>query len=223
MKLIFREPEEICNILESFSLNDKMELHLVTIFQKLLEIFEDYSFETEQQKSRINFAINTVGLEDKEDSFVKLSKTILKGIAPGEHIMKSDLVTEFLDYILSLPVHEQVGAYKVLGNELNKVLYGQTKRSPNIQQVDLQQLLNTSHTKLYETADPRLKAFIEAAVRPVNTHENMEIRNTKRNVFCANILEISFLGVGLGVCGVAREGFWVGAENYFDKRIFTTI
>ena len=54
----FREPEEICNILESFCGNDKMELHLVTIFQKHLEIFEDYSFETEEQKSIINFAVN---------------------------------------------------------------------------------------------------------------------------------------------------------------------
>ena len=109
--------------------------------------------------------------------------------------MKRDLVTEFLDYILSLPLHEQVGAYKVLGNELKKVLYEQTKRSPNIQQVYLQQLLNTSHNKLYMTAHPRLKAFIEAAVRPVNTHKNMEIRNSKRNVFCANVLE-SFLKAG---------------------------
>ena len=43
----------------------------VPIFLKLLEIFDEYSFETKQQKSIINFAIKTVGLEDKNESFVK--------------------------------------------------------------------------------------------------------------------------------------------------------
>ena len=183
----FREPEEIVNILESFRGNEKMEEHLVPVFLKFLEIFDDYQFKTEEQRSIVDFALKTVSFED--ESFGKIAKIILRGIAPGEALVKSEIVREFLNYILSVPVQDQVDAYKVLGNELNKVLYEQTIGVPNIQQIDLQQLLNTSHTNLYKTADPRLKAFIEAAVQPVNIQDNVDLRNSKRNVFCSNIIE----------------------------------
>ena len=109
-----------------------------------------------------------------------MAKTILRGIAPGEDVVKSEIVREFLNHILSVPVQDQVD---VLGNELNKVLYEQTIGGPNMQQIDLQKLLNSSHTDLYKTADPRLKAFIEAAVQPVNIQDNADLRNNKRNVF----------------------------------------
>ena len=44
----FREPEEIVNILESFCGNEKMEEHLVPIFLKFREIFDDYEFKTRE-------------------------------------------------------------------------------------------------------------------------------------------------------------------------------
>ena len=69
-----------------------------------------------------------------------MAKTILRGIAPGEDVVKSEIVREFLNHILSVPVQDQVDAYKLLGNELNKVLYEQTIGGPNIQQIDLQSI-----------------------------------------------------------------------------------
>ena len=78
--------------------------------------------------------------------------------------------------------------YEVLGYKLNDALFKQTKEEIDVQRVDLQQLLQTSSTDPFENADPRLKAFIRAAVKPNERFAN-ENKNNKRLVFCSNVVE----------------------------------
>ena len=54
-----------------------------------------------------------------------MAKTILRGIAPGEDVVKSEIVREFLNHILSVPVQDQVDAYKVW--EMNLIKFYMNK------------------------------------------------------------------------------------------------
>ena len=78
-------------------------------------------------------------------------------------------------FVASVPIDQQLPMYKLLGAQLNTPLWDQSKRSPNLEHVDIAQLLTFSSQDMYNEADQRLKVFIEEAVKTSKT-ENMDLK-----------------------------------------------
>ena len=72
-------------------------------------------------------------------------------------------------FVASVPIDQQLTLYKLLGAQLNSPLWDQSKRTPNLEHVDIAQLLKFSSQEMYNETDQRLKAFIEEAVKTSKT------------------------------------------------------
>ena len=93
-------------------------------------------------------------------------------------------------FVASVPIDQQLPMYKLLGAQLNTPLWDQSKRSPNLEHVDIAQLLTFSSQDMYNEADQRLKVFIEEAVKTSKTEKyGSEAANAKKENFCHNIIE----------------------------------
>ena len=93
-------------------------------------------------------------------------------------------------FVASVPIDQQLTLYKLLGAQLNSPLWDQSKRTPNLEHVDIAQLLKFSSQEMYNETDQRLKAFIEEAVKTSKTEKyGSEAANTKKENFCHNIIE----------------------------------
>lgn len=186
----FRNPGEIMAILQTFKGNNVMEGHLVDLYCKMQDLLTDYEFSKLEQKQLLKFAVDAIENGENGVDILLTASNLLKKLAPGEEENNNEVINSFLSFFLSLPKEAQTGVYEALGNDLNKVLYEETKPKTEIQKIDLEKLLKTTSKSLYEVADQRLKSFIDAAVKTDERGDrNDENRNRKREVFCSNIIE----------------------------------
>ena len=80
--------------------------------------------------------------------------------------------------------------YKFLGEQLNPVLYEQSQKGSNMEDIDTTKILNSSGKDLYEDTDPRLTGFIKEAVSTVHTDKfGSDAAKIKKTSFCHNIVE----------------------------------
>ena len=184
----FREPNEIMEVIETFRGSEVMEGHLAKLFCRMKHFLKGYDFEKADQKEIISFAAEAIDGDENEKDIIGSVSTMVEKLKPADEEVNSKLIRSLLTFLLSLPASEQVEAYEVLGDKLNDALFKQTKEENDIQKIDLQKLLQTSSTDPFENADPRLKAFIRAAVKTNERFEN-ENKKNKRLVFCSNIVE----------------------------------
>ena len=85
---------------------------------------------------------------------------------------------------------QQTLLYKLLGEQLNLPLKEQSSKSPNMETIDLSALLASSNKDLYENSDPRLRAFIEEAIKTEKTERyGSEVAKLKKASFCYNAVE----------------------------------
>ena len=100
------------------------------------------------------------------------------------------MLETFGSYLCSLPIEQQLILYKMMGNELNQPLKNQSDKSPKMEDNDLSKVLESSSGDLYEQADPRLKIFIEEAVKTDFTEKfGSNVTKKRKKVFCYNIIE----------------------------------
>ena len=78
------------------------------------------------------------------------------------------LLKTFGSFFSYLDIDQQVILYKILGEQLNTPLQEQSNNSPKMESIDLSQLINSSSKDLYDS-DPRLKVFIEKAMKTART------------------------------------------------------
>ena len=106
-----------------------------------------------------------------------------------------------------------------MGNELNQPLKNQSDKSPKMENIDLSKVLESSSGDLYEQSDPRLKVFIEEAVKTDFTEKfGSDVTKKRKKVFCYNIIEnflkarnlrfVSLAGLSmLTLAYIFRKGF----------------
>ena len=177
----FREPNEIMEVIETFRGSEVMEGHLAKLFCRMKHFLKGYDFEKADQKEIISFAAEAIDGDENEKDIIGSVSTMVEKLKPADEEVNSKLIRSLLTFLLSLPASEQVEAYEVLGDKLNDALFKQTKEENDIQKIDLQKLLQTSSTDPFENADPRLKAFIRAAVKTNERFEN-ENKNCRTTI-----------------------------------------
>ena len=184
----FREPNEIIEVMNTFRGSEIMEGNLANLFCQMKAFFVDYEFDKAEQKEMVSFAAEAMDDNENDKQIIESVSIMVGKLKPGNVEVNLKLVKSVLSFLVSLPATEQVETYEALGDKLNDVLFQQTKEDIDIQKVDLEKLLKTSSTDAFENADPRLKAFIYAAVKP-NERFATENKNNKRLVFCSNVVE----------------------------------
>ena len=184
----FREPNKIMEVMETFRGSEVMEGHLANLFCQMKDFLIGYEFCKAEQKKITSFAAEAMDEDENEKEIIESVSTMVAKLKPADEEINCKLVKSFLTFLQSLPASEQVETYAVLGDKLNDALFKQTKEEIDVQKVDLQKLLQTSPTDPFEKADPRLKAFIRAAVKTNERFAN-ETKNNKRLVFCSNVVE----------------------------------
>ena len=186
----FRDPDQIDEIFEAFAENEVMCQVMAKLYCKMQVHLLDYDFSVEQSKSILEFAIDkTVAnkVDMKEDLLVAATRAV-ESTLPAENKTNENFIKAFSSFFFSLPIAEQCRLYEMFGNELNTVLYEQTKEKIDMKHMDIEKLLNSSSRNIFFNADERLKSFINAAVKTDERRAYGE-KETKRMVFCSNIIE----------------------------------
>ena len=131
-------------------------------------------------------------MDDTIECGIEHVTKLLKSLSPTSQnpVDVKFMLQTFGSFLFSLPKDQQLTVYKMLGNQLNKSLKDQSEDAPKMEDVDLSQLLEASSSDLYNQTDPRLKVFIEEAVKTDYTEKyGSDVANSKKAVFCYNIVE----------------------------------
>ena len=123
-------------------------------------------------------------IDDEIECGIEQVTKILQSLSPTSQnpVDVKFMLQTFGSFLFSLPKDQQLVLYKMLGNQLNKSLKEQSEDTPKLENVDLAQLLKSSGSDLYDQADPRLKAFIEEAVKTDYTDKyGSDVANNKKN------------------------------------------
>jgi hypothetical protein len=131
-------------------------------------------------------------IDDTIEGGIEQVTKLLQSLSPTSQnpVDVKFMLQTFGSFLFNLPKDQQLTIYKMLGNQLNKSLKEQSEDAPKMENVDLSQLLESSGSDLYDQADPRLKVFIEEAVKTDYTEKyGSDVANNKKTVFCYNIVE----------------------------------
>ena len=106
-------------------------------------------------------------IDDTIEGGIEQVTKLLQSLSPTSQnpVDVKFMLQTFGSFLFNLPKDQQLTIYKMLGNQLNKSLKEQSEDAPKMENVDLSQLLESSGSDLYDQADPRLKVFIEEAVK----------------------------------------------------------
>ena len=154
--------------------------------------------------------INHITEEDTIDDGIEHVTKLLGSLSSSNQnpINVKFFLQTFGSFVANLPIEQQITLYKMLGEQLNTPLKEQSKETPNLEQVDISELLKSTSQDMYDKADPRLQVFIEEAVKTSKTENyGTDLANIKKKSFCHNILEnflkarnlrfVSYSGLGL--------------------------
>ena len=97
--------------------------------------------------------------------------------------MNENIIKAFSSFFFSLPIAEQCRLYEMFGNELNTVLYEQTKEKIDMKHMDIEKLLNSSSRNIFFNADERLKSMLQANL----TKEGHMVKKKPKECFFAQI------------------------------------
>ena len=165
----FDEPDSILNIILPLMQNSRLKSNVIKLAFGIID-----------------------NIDDKIECGIEQVTKILQSLFPTSQnpVDVKFMLQTFGSFLFSLPKDQQLILYKMLGNQLNKSLKEQSEDTPKMENVDLAQLLKSSGSDLYDQADPRLKVFIEEAVKTDYTEKyGSDIANNKKTVFCYNIIE----------------------------------
>jgi hypothetical protein len=126
-----------------------------------------------------------------EDGIEQVTK-LLQSLSPSVQnpVDLKFMLQAFGCFVSNLPIDQQLTLYKMLGDQLNKRLKEQSEDTPKMENVDIKELLKSSGKEVYDKADPRLRMFIEAAVKTDFTEKyGSDNANMKKTGFCHNIIE----------------------------------
>ena len=181
--------------------------------QSILDIIEPLMENTRTKKEILKLGlgiIDHIHAEDTIDDGIEHVTKLLGSLSPSNQnsVNVKFLIQTFGSFVENIPTEQQVTLYKMLGEQLNTPLKEQSKETPNLEHVDISDLLKSSSQDMYDQADPRLRVFIEEAVKTSKTEKyGTDVANTKKASFCHNIIEnflkarnlrfVSYAGLGL--------------------------
>ena len=188
----FERPEEILNVVLPLMENERLRSNILLIATETIKSLKP----------------NDVACSTAIECVIKLLGSATVTEVQRSPIDVKFLIQAFCEFFKSLPVKDQLALYKILGEQLNTPLQEQSCEAPNLENVDLAQIINSSSKEMFERTDPRLKVFIEEAVKTSRTEAyGSSQANVKKTSFCYNIVEnflkarnlrfVSYAGLGL--------------------------
>ena len=163
--------------------------------QSILDIIAPLMTNSRMKKQIIKLGIGIfdhIHKDDGIDGGIEQVTKLLQCLSPSKEnpVDVNFLLKTFGSFFSELPIDQQLILYKVLGEQLNLPLQEQSDKTPNLENVDLSQLLNSSGKEVYDATDPRLKAFIDEAIKTTKTENyGSDVAKSKKAAFCHNIVE----------------------------------
>ena len=180
------------------SLNGRLKTTLTLNFDNVEAVIDSVLPLLKNKRTRANIIkngcaiLNEVDENDILDGCIKLIIILLDSLSPSQesHVDVSFLIKSFGRFFSDVDSQQQTLLYKLLGEQLNLPLKEQSSKSPNMETIDLSALLASSNKDLYENSDPRLRAFIEEAIKTEKTERyGSEVAKLKKASFCYNAVE----------------------------------
>ena len=166
--------------------NGRMQTIFTVNYDSILDVALPCKMQNRRLKSNmIKLAFGIIdNIDDEIECGIEQVTKILQSLSSTSQnpVDVKFMLKTFGSFLFRLPKDQQLIVYKMLGNQLNKSLKEQSEDTPKMENVDLAQLLKSSGSDLYNQADPRLKVFIEEAVKTDYTEKyGSDVANNKKN------------------------------------------